>query len=247
MRPLAQLAERTPDKGEVPGSSHWCAHFRARFVSGRAEDRDGRGHSFVGLFLHLGLVVFLVVVGFASSSSSTAAAASLTAASGGATSGRGIAAPRPGALSGIGSFVFWTKWVPFPLAVSSAARASAASFWVYSKVPTGLKASFMTVQTIRIRAAGLTALTALALALAGALGFFFGFFFAVVVVGLFDDVVRLVLHRVEGLGGVVLAAQFESIQRFPSHETVLRERVVEVGEVPNPAPGRGEGLPSFHA
>ena len=78
--------------------------------------------------------------------------------------------------------VFWhrllgplTKWVPLPLAVSSAARASAASFWVYSKVPTGLNASFRTVQTIRIRAAGFAGLPA-SLGLAGALAFFLGFF-----------------------------------------------------------------------
>src|SRR5438477_423941 len=79
---------------------------------------------------------------------------------------RGIAAPRPGALSGIGSLVFTTKWVPLPLAVISEALVSAASFRAYSNVATGLNASFMTVQTIRIRVAGLGALVALVFALA---------------------------------------------------------------------------------
>ena len=134
-----------------------------------------------------------------------------------------MTAPRPGALSGIGSLVFWTKWVPLPLAVSSAARASAASFWVYSKVPTGLKASFMTAQTIRIRAAGLAGRLDLALALAGALGFFLGLRSTTSSSSTSStSFFRLVLHRVEGLGGLALTPQFESIQRFPSHETVLR-------------------------
>ena len=38
----------------------------------------------------------------------------------------------------------------------------------------------------------------------------------------FDHFFGLVLHRVERLGGVVLAAKLKAIHRFPSHETVLR-------------------------
>src|SRR5262249_39637836 len=37
-----------------------------------------------------------------------------------------------------------------------------------------------------------------------------------------DQFFGLILHRVEGFGGVALPAKFQPIQRFPSHETVLR-------------------------
>src|SRR5690242_9369896 len=102
------------------------------------------------------------------------AAASLRAALAGGGTTRGIAAPIPGASSGIGSLVRWTKWVPFPLAVSSVALVSAASFCEYSNVATGLNASFRTAQTMRIRAVGLAEREDLALGLAGALAFFLG-------------------------------------------------------------------------